>query len=101
MRQLSNEFQSKITNALLEQEKHNGKLREEIQGIRAHGGLGYRFLTTLKILAVLIFFSVLVSGIYIYTMVPALRSAYSFSVLSAGFVLSVLYLRKLHDKRME
>jgi hypothetical protein len=87
--------------ALSQQDEHKDKIVAEIQGIREHAGLGYSFLKKIKILIVSMVLITIASGIYVYVEFPQLTNAYGVSVLSVGLVLSVLYLRKLSDKRME
>ena len=101
MKHFSNEFSSKMKVALSQQDEHKCKIESELQGIRDHAGLGYSFLKKIKILIVALVLLTVTSGVYVYMEHPELTNAYGVSVLSVGLVVSVIYLRRLVDKRME
>lgn len=101
MKHFSNEFSSKMKVALSQQDEHRGKIESELQGIKDHAGLGYSFLKKIKILIVALVLLTVTSGVYVYIEHPELTNAYGVSVLSVGLVVSVIYLRRLVDKRME
>ncbi|MCE1245034.1 MAG: hypothetical protein LWY06_00150 [Firmicutes bacterium] len=101
MKNVSNEFSSKMKVALSQQDEHRGKIENELQGIREHAGLGYSFLKKIKIVIISLVLLTVASGVYVYIEHPQLTNAYGVSVLSVGLVVSVIYLRRMIDKRME
>ena len=93
-------FYENVKDALHEQEEYGSTLKEDLRGIKHHGGLGWKFLTLLKIFAVFAVITVAGLWVYIYYAKPALTSAYSISVVVLGITISVLYWRKVTDDQM-
>ena len=94
------QFYERLNSALDKQEEYGSNLREDIQGIRHHGGLGWKFLNMMKALAVVILLTIVGVWIYVYVAKPQLVSAYSISMVVVGIAASVLYWRKVTDDQL-
>lgn len=95
-------FNERVNYELTKQKQHDDKLRDDIHGIKAHGGLGYRFLRRLKIAIALILVVLAALGVMV-NMKPYkhLMGGYCFLVLMLALTIAVIYVRRRIDKNME
>lgn len=94
------QFYERLNSALDKQQEYDSNLRQDIQGIKHHGGLGWKFLNIMKVLAVVFILTVAGLWIYVYVAQPQFANAYSLSVVVIGVAASVLYWRKVTDDQL-
>lgn len=95
------QFHYEIDNELERHEEYNGKIKKDLKSMKVHGGLGMDFVRKFKIIIAIFTVFLLIAGVVIFRMIPALRGAYSVSVLGSALLASVFYLRKVQDNNME
>ncbi len=94
------QFYTRLNDALDKQKEYNSNLREDIQGISHHGGLGWKFLNIIKILSVVVLFTAALVWVYVYLEKPQFAGAYSISMVVVGIAASVIYWRKVTDDQL-
>jgi hypothetical protein len=94
------QFYERLNTALEKQQEYGSSLRQDIQGIKHHGGLGWKFLNIMKVLAVVVLLSLAGLWIYVYVAKPQFANAYSLSMVAIGVTASVLYWRKVTDDQL-
>jgi len=93
-------YNFELSYALKDQKEHQDRVKREIKGVSIHGGLGNKFLFKIKMYCYALVALALAVGVYIYFIHPNLTNTYSFSMLSLGLVITVIYWRKKLDQRL-